>query len=303
MRTNWIITGLLACFLVLPCGASSENEDKPEDRRYIIQQDKWLFGDEADQALLKAKKHDVPIALAVIRRVEVNCKACTKRFKKAASIPAHKKMVCVVYYTGKDGKDLNSPAVTQLYQTASKIIRHDKYGPDTYYMNADGVLLGYADHDLLAYTDQEKYLNIHALDALKIHDWSSKAMKTIASADQLAERGQFAKALGQIETISKEDEQVGHKIALMTRSVKERREDVTPTKSYPLFSGLGEKKLKEYDALASAELERIKSLIESNEQSKAKRALVKLIRLPESFTTTEDAKQLYEQMRIAQTKK
>lgn len=298
-----IMTALLALVFALPVTAESENEDKPADRRYTVQQDNWLFGDEADEALLKAKKHDVPIALAVIRRVEVNCKACAKRFKLAASAPAHKKMVRVVYYTGADGKGLNSPGVTQLYQTASKKISHDKYGPDTYYLNADGMLLGYADHNVLLSAYGNKYISSRALDAIKIHDWSSKAIKTIASADELAERGQFAKALSQIEKISKEDEQVGQIIGLMTRSIKEEQENVTTTKSYPLFAGLDGQKLKEYDALAGAELEEIKSLIESNEQGKAKRALVKLIRLPEDFTVADEAKQLYEQMRNTQSKK
>ncbi|MEM9347322.1 MAG: hypothetical protein AAGB26_11970 [Planctomycetota bacterium] len=303
MPKYWIMTALLALAFALPAAAESENEDNPADRRYTIQQDGWLFGDEADEALLKAKKYDAPIALAVIRRIEVNCKACAKRFKLAASAPAHKKMVRVVYYTGEGSKDLNSPGVTQLYQIASKTISHDKYGPDTYYLNADGMLLGYADHKVLLSAYGNKYVSSRALNAMKIHDWSSKAIKTIASADELAQRGQFAKALSQIEKISKEDEQAGQIIGLMTRSIKEEQENVTTTKSYPLFTGLDEQKLKEYDALASAELDDIKTLIENNEQNKAKRALAKLIRLPENFTVTEEAKQLYEQMRNAQSKK
>jgi len=268
---------MLAGLLALPATAAT-----------TIEPNGWLYGDEAEAALEKAEKYDVPVAIMHTFR-ETTCPKCVGAAQVLSTPSTHKKMVRVLVYVGGDS-DLNSPRAMALFKKIrGDVNRTSNYIPDLYYTTADGQALGYVDYEDAADARAE------SSTVLKIAQWIDSAKKDIARADRDAERGRYTRAIDAISTIVQQEAKVSHLRQIQLGKVdKDAAMPEQPVSVF--FPGLLDEKRAAYLKLAKAELDKARKLVEAGELRDAQRAARTLMRGPDDFETTAQAKALYEEI-------
>lgn len=253
----------------------------------VVEYDGWLYGEEADEAIEKAQKYEVPVVIMAAQR-NTNCPKCIGAGRVMSVAPAHKKMVRVMYYVDKG--DLNSAKTTELFRkVAGQVKNPSGWHPDTYYTTADGQAMGFVPYEEAAEAREE------GSAVLQINEWATGVPGELAKADRSAERGRYADAMEKIDELVEQDAKISHLIQIhVGKAEKTAEQPETPVSR--MFPAMRETKLKEYEAMAQAELDAARKMVADEKLREARRSLTQLARGPEDFATTEPAKKLLEEV-------
>lgn len=280
--SSLLLTVLLA--LTVSLGTSA-----PASADQVVEYKDWVYGEKADEALDYAEKYDMPLVIVKTFR-KTSCPLCIGAGRTMVGAKAHKDMVRIVYYVGEGGGELNSERVKALFRKVSKQVKDpSSYAPDTYYTTFDGQALGFVPYEHPNQTREQ------GKTVLQIREWVNSVPVGVGKADKLAERGRYALALKEIDQIIKRDAQVSHLIQIQVgKADKDTKMPDRPVTSF--FPELREQKHAEYVEIAKVELEAARKLIVEEKLREAQRALKTLSRGPEDFETTDQAKQLLEEV-------
>lgn len=197
-------------------------------------------------------------------------------------------MVRVIVYS--DATDRNADGMRErVNQIHGQVRSVSNTLPRMYYLGPDGSVVSYIDYE------EKQDAGPEGEKVSQISQWVSGVDRTIDRADRMAQRGRYAEAMREIEEIDDQDRQVSHLVQVMLGHADEA-DDAPESPVRPVFEGLREQKLAEYEALAQAELDAARELVAAEDYRGAQRALRGLIRGPESFATTAEAKALYDQV-------
>ncbi|MFI4860555.1 MAG: hypothetical protein ACIAXF_07745 [Phycisphaerales bacterium JB063] len=193
----------------------------------------------------------------------------------------------MVYF---DAAEENAPGMdafaSGLYNHVTKVSNNI---PSMFLLSPDKEVIAYIDYEQVDQAEPE------SRTVLQIFEWSAGVERTVARADRMAARGRYVEALREIDEIAEQDAKVSHLIQTMLGRA-DADSDMPETPVRPMFAGLHEEKLAEYEALAQAELDQAKALIAEEDYRGAQRILRGMVRGPESFATTAEAQTLLEEV-------
>lgn len=205
-----------------------------------------------------------------------------------ARVRATEDMVRIVIYSDDDSR--NGEGMTQLAQRLSRSVGGASgYIPRMFYLAPDGTPMAYVDYQ------QKEEAAPEGDKVLQVMQWASGVERQVARADRMAERGRYAEAMREIDEIADQDSQVSHLIQVMLGHAEEG-DDAPETPVAPMFAGLRDEKKAAYEALAEAELAAAREMVAAEDYRGAQRALRGLMRGPDEFATTAQAKALYEEV-------
>lgn len=197
-------------------------------------------------------------------------------------------MVRVIVYS--DATERNASGMLGWVNGLHRQVRSVSNGlPRMYYLGPDGSVASYID-----YEEKEDAAD-EGEKVSQIAQWVSGVERTVARADRMAERGRYAEAMREIDEIADQDRQVSHLIQVMLGHAQQG-DDAPETPVAPMFDGLHGEKKAAYEALAEAELAAARELVAAEDYRGAQRALRGLMRGPDEFATTAQAKALYEEV-------
>lgn len=253
-----------------------------------IEHDGWLFGEEADEAIKKAKEYNVPVAIMRTYR-ETTCPKCIGAARQMAASKSTKKMVRVMVYVG-GSPDLQSKEASALIKKAYGQTK-DPSGwiPDLYFVMPDGRALGFVPYEDSAKAESESKA------VLQMAAWLKGIDKTLEKADRDAEKGRFEAALKDIDEIMEQDAKINHMIRIQL-GVIDKKEKMPETPVSLFFPTLKDEKVAEYKAMALEKIADAKKLIAKDELRDAQRLLRTLSRLPEGFEAKAQAQTLMEEV-------
>ncbi|XAM01546.1 hypothetical protein OT109_09140 [Phycisphaeraceae bacterium D3-23] len=198
-------------------------------------------------------------------------------------------MVRVVVNAGADEE--NAEGMQEVARgLIGQVPRASKYQPRLFFLTSEQAVIGYVD-----YLDDHDGPYASGVQALQILEWAEDAQRVVSRADRRATRGRYAEALGEWDELLEQDRRVSHliRVALGHTDAEEPTDD---TPASPIFQGLREAKFAEYEAMAREQLDAARALADAGDDQAAMRLLRNLVRGPEAFSTTAEAKALYDEV-------
>ena len=251
----------------------------------VVEYEGWLYGEKADEALEQAEKYGVPVVMIKQFR-ETSCPKCIGAGRTMASAKPNKEMVRIIYYVGEKGAALNSEKTKALFNKVRKqVVDPSNWAPDMYYMNTDGEALGFVPYEEPHSAREESKA------VLQINEWIDSVPVELSKADKDAERGRYKQAMDKVDVLMDQDAKISHLIQQQIGKAKaDAKMPDQPVSAF--FPEMRKEKHAEYLAMAKAELDAARQLVEDEKLRDARRILLPLSRGPEDFSTTDAAKQL-----------